>query len=364
MSAQATLCIWLPGGYRHVLGAGHGGLEVEDEKGKTFYVTWLPANAGGSIAQKRMVSLQGMEPHKKVGFKKIRNPADGKIIDNDQARGSGNEVTLEMDKAAHNFMNPNFHANGVIGPPHYMIDIPVAQLPGREPGRKLFGVSIRGIKRYWKNLLALPPDHPERVYGMLSTTRNCNAVVAEALMAGGLWMYATPPDNVVFQDARTLLRWVETARDRIEAMNEEHDVIAQQLAISGRLLGRQQQTIPTLKEWQTESDKGISFWSSRIEQVAMLDRLIPLYHQARARNDRPMEFHYLMGMQVQIYLHLTRKPKSDRRQAVLNLARRVYAVLGQFLEHEEELPTHYDDLRHLRANSEPTPLEAYLSVKR
>lgn len=363
MSARATVCIWLPGGYKHVLGAGHGGLEVEDDSGKTFYVTWLPANSGGSIAQKRLFTLQGMEANKKVGFKTIRDRTTGQVVANDQARGTGKEVNLQSDMAAHNFMNPNFHANGVVGPPHYMIDLPARKLPPRE-GEDLFGVSIRGIKRYWKKLLALPPDHPERNYGMLSTTRNCNAVVAEALMAGGLWMYATPPDNTFFQDARTLLRWVETARDRIEAMNNEYNTIAPQLARSGGLLNPQEQTIPTLKEWQTESDKGISFWSRRIEQVATLDFLITLYHQAHASEDRCKEYQVLMAMQVQIYSHLTQKPKSDRRQAVLNLARRVYAVLGRLFEEEEERTTHYDDLRLIRSKNEPTPLEAYLAVKR
>src|SRR5262249_32697699 len=170
-------------------------------------------------------------------------------------------------------------ANGVIGPPHYTIDLPAALLPPRA-GEDLFGVSICGIKRYWDRLLALPPDHPERVYGMLSTTRNCNAVVAEALMAGGLWLYATPPEHTLFQDARTLLRWAERGRDRIEAMNKEYKTITLQLARSGGSLKPQKPTIPTLQEWQTESDKGISFWSRRVEQVAMLDSLITQYHQA------------------------------------------------------------------------------------
>src|SRR5262245_37909875 len=112
MPARATVCIWLPGGYKHALGAGHGGLEVEDERGKTFYVTWLPANSGGSIAQKRMLTLQGMEASKKLGFATIRDRATGKVVPNDQARGSGKEVSLESDSRAHNFMNPNFYAHG------------------------------------------------------------------------------------------------------------------------------------------------------------------------------------------------------------------------------------------------------------
>lgn len=351
MAGRATVCIWLPGGFKHALGAGHGGLEVEDDRGETFYVTWLPANAGGSIAQKRMLTLQGMEAHKGLGFAKIRDRTTGQVVDNDRARGSGQEVTLQSDMAAHNFMNPNFHANNVVGPPHYMIDLPAALLPPRE-GEPLFGVSIRGIKRYWERLLAMPPDHPERVYGMLSTTRNCNAVVAEALMAGGLWMYATPPDNTFFQDARTLLRWAEEGRDRIEAMNNEYNAIAPQLALTGGLQDVQHHTIPTLKEWQTASDKGISFWSRRIEQVATLDTLITLYHHAHDRQDRHAEVRLLMGMQVQIYSHLTRKPKSDRRQAVLDLARRVYTVLGKLFEEEEKKSPHYDDMRFIRSDDE------------
>jgi len=124
-----------------------------------------------------------MEANKKLGFATIRDRATGKVVLNDQARGTGKEVSLDSDSQAHNFMNPNFYRHNVVGPPHYSIDLPAALLPPRE-GENLFGVSIRGIKSYWERLLALPPDHPERVYGLLSTTRNCNAVVAEALMAG------------------------------------------------------------------------------------------------------------------------------------------------------------------------------------
>lgn len=356
MAARATVCIWLPDGVHHVLGAGHGGLEVEDDQGKTFYITWLPANSGGSLSHRRLVTAQGMEASKRVGFSTIRDRATGKVVPNDHALGSGKEVNLDSDSAAHNFMNPNFYRHGVVGPPHYSVDLPGALLPPRA-GEDLFGISIRGIKQYWGRLLSLPPDHPERNYGLLSTTRNCNAVVAEALMAGGLWMYATPPDNTFFQDARTLLRWAETARDRIEAMNAEYRTIAPQLARSGGVLNPQERTIPTLKEWQTASDKGISFWSRRIEQVATLDTLITLYHHARTRGDRPAECRLLMGMQVQIYSHLTRKPNSDRRQAVLDLARRVYAALDQFFKAEEETRPHFDDLRRIRSSDDLVQLE-------
>src|SRR5262249_37492494 len=158
-------------------------------------------NSGGSLAHKRLFTLQGMDAHKKVGFAMIRDRATGQIVPSDTCIGSGQEVNLQSDMVAHNFMNPNFHRHRVIGPPHYMIDIPGDHRTPSDPGQNLFEVSISRIDRYWKRLLLLPPDHPERNYGMLSTKRNCNAVVAEALLAGGLSMYATPPDNTFFQDA-------------------------------------------------------------------------------------------------------------------------------------------------------------------
>src|SRR5262245_51300733 len=102
MPARATVCICLPGGYRHVLGSGHGGLEVEDESGVTFYITWLPANQGGSIAQKRLFTPQGMEAHKKVGFLMVRDRATGQTVPNDTCFGSGQEVNVRSDMAAHN----------------------------------------------------------------------------------------------------------------------------------------------------------------------------------------------------------------------------------------------------------------------
>jgi hypothetical protein len=342
MAARVTVCIWLPGGFKHALGAGHGGLEVEDEHGQTFYITWLPANAGGSIAQKRMLTLQGMEAHKGLGFAQIRDRATGQVVANDRARGTGQEVSLQSDMAAHNFMNPNFHANGVVGPPHYSIDLPAMQ---KRKGKDIFGVSLSKIKDYWERLLALPPDHPERVYGMLSTTRNCNAVVVEALMAGDLWRYADPPDNTLFQDARTLLRWVEKAQEQIEKLNNEYNEIVHQLHLLGDLHPHQEPTIPTLQEWQHDSDQGISWFARRIEQVAELDHLIPLYHRARHQGDRHMQWRVLATMLLVICSHLTHKPKSDRRHAVLNLARRVCAVFASFFDEEELVRFFHSDLR-------------------
>src|SRR5262249_14557261 len=146
-----------------------------------------------------------------------------------------------------------FHANGVVGPPHYSIDLPAMQ---KRKGKDIFGVSLSKIKDYWERLLALPPDHPERVYGMLSTTRNCNAVVVEALMAGDLWRYADPPDNTLFQDARTLLRWVEKAREQIEKLNNEYNEIVHQLHLLRDLHPHQEPTIPTLQGGQTQQRRG------------------------------------------------------------------------------------------------------------
>jgi hypothetical protein len=64
------------------------------------------------------------------------------------------------------------------------------------------------------------------------------------------------------------------------------------------------------------------------------------------------EYQILLDMQVRICSHLTRKPKSDRRQTVLNLAKHVYTVLDQLWAKEEETPAHYDGLRVIRANKE------------
>ena len=348
--AVASVYIWLPTGIEHTLGIGHGALDLTTERGDNYYITWLNSTRGGCSGSGSYGGFTSgsREASKQVGFAKIRG-SDGKIIDNPNRLGSGQTYGLDDDMRKNVFRFPRYVEAGMTeAPPNYSFDVPVYHLPARNPDDNLFGVSGRRIERFWKKLLALPPGHSKRHYGALSTKQNCNGVVVEALLAGGLWMYATPPDNTIYQDARTLMRWVKKASERCHEMNEQHKLIVLSQRQAGEdgprpLLGDQRR-IPTPQQWQQESEEGIAWYGRRKEQIALLDGIIRDYHSAKAKNDRKKMFRLLLEMQTQIYDHLVRKPKSDRRAAVLSLAKRVYVVIEDLLTADD------DNLQQLNPN--------------
>lgn len=343
--ATATVYIWLPDGIHYAVGAGHGALELTRDNGKTCYITWTPANSGGKWAHERWFTSQGMEANKRLGFKEIRDRDTNRVVPNPDVLGGGNSINFDSDKRAHAFLVPEAHELGIVAPPQYQINVPVFTHPAPGPDDNMFGLNAELIARFWKNLLALPAGDSKRRYGVFSPTQNCNGVVVEALLAGGLGMYADPPSNYVYQDARTLLRWVEEACGTIDKLNRQYRKIAKSQA-GGRqgALPINERRIPTLTEWKASSNEGIAWYARRTDQVASLDELIPIYHQAKSVNNHWLVTRTLLKMTVSIYDHLVNKPNSDRRQAMLNLAKRVFVVLA------DQRGENNDELVHLNPN--------------
>ena len=174
--------IWLPGGFAYALGNGHAGLNVMTPEGEKHYVTWLMSGSGcsGSTSSGGQSTSQRMEANRCLGFAKIRNRHTGVIEDNPDRLGSGNEFGYYNDKFANagrfglNGENDRVSAN-------YKVPIPVMKIPCVAPDDNLFGVNVHAIAKWWKNLLALPPGHPQRRYAALSTDRNCCGVVVRGL---------------------------------------------------------------------------------------------------------------------------------------------------------------------------------------
>lgn len=335
MAAHAKVFVWLPTDFvTHGLGAGHGAVQIQTPEGHKYYITWLNGQTGGSgiSGVQGGLTSQGTQASKKVGFLTIQNKK-GKEVMNPDALGSPTTVSYQRDRQVNAFRFPEQNKTAV--DPNYTIEVPVAVAPALKPGDPLFGVSVHRMERFWKRLMMLPPNNPARRYAAVSTHQNCNGVVVDALRAGGLGMFATPPNNHVYQDARTLVQWARKATDRINEMNQQHEEIMRLVGGSQRLVDR---TIPTPEQWVKDSDMGIAFYARRKEQVAQLDMYIRLYHRALREKKRRMQAEFLFLMQIEIYSHLTRKPKSDRRQAVLNLAARVHAVMQDlFVEHDNAL---------------------------
>jgi hypothetical protein len=301
---SATVYIWASFDERSYqkLGWGHAGLRIITDRGPSYYITWYPRGEGGLLLK--------VEAHKDIGFARIRNKA-GQVVDNPNAHGTTGAITLAEECQ-------------INGDGFRSIDVSVRD------DATLFGLCMDRMESFWKRVLNLPPGHDMRRFGLISTRSNCAGMVATTLLVGGLGLLAKPPNNSVYQDVRTLSEWVTKAEGRIREMNELHDEF--RTAILGNEVMRakggppRERTVPTLEEWKKESDKGIAFYARRKEQVEMIDSAIRRYHRTPLA-DRWTRLGWMHKILWFVYNHLTRKPNSDRRLAVLRLAVRVHAAV-------------------------------------
>jgi hypothetical protein len=311
----------MDGGFHYLIGNGHGSVEVQTHTGHSYYITWL--SPYGEVG---VVLAQNAPADASLGFAKIQNKA-GQVVKNPARYRPGNPLLHSLEADREQYKNR----------PEMTCEVPVAVIDPRKRGYQMFGVSVWRMEQFWKGLLQLPPGHPARRYAMLSTRQNCNGVVVDALLEGGLGWYAPPPGNLVYQDGRTLIQWVEKAARRITEMNEQHKEIRMQLAADKfENPGIQpDRTVPTYQEWKKESERGIAFYGSRKEQIAFIDDHLEGYHRAVQKQDKVAQFRRLFHILWYACSHLKHKPKSDRRAAVLWLARRVQGALeGLFVEHD------------------------------
>ena len=182
-----------------------------------------------------------------------------------------------------------------------------------------------GVERWWREVLNLPVGHIYRRYKAISTKKNCDAMTVEGLLAGGLRAYGTPPANLLFQGTNTLVEWCITARNAINDRNFSHHKLYEILERNPdveekmRMLhpSRRGVDVPSNKDWKKASSVK---WGRRHSQVAMIDYALSQYNRIRDNNINSEQLYWLGGMENIIYNHLTTKPKSDRRTAILCLA--------------------------------------------
>lgn len=332
MAATARVNIWVPTGAATFLGIGHGSLELTTEAGTPYYITWL----GGASSS----TSQG-EGDRAIGFKKIRNRHWGNIEDNPRAFNRNNKEEIRAiegpdaltaftyidDRRANVERMGVVDANGEGVEANHRIWVPCKSPTGYRTGENIWGLNAGDIETWWRALMNLAPGHPRRNYQALSTKYNCNAAVVEALRVGGLAAYAAPPKNYFFQGTATLIDWVDRANAQIVKLNELANRIFRQLKEDAVDL-EQEQAIPTLEAWKRESKAGLL--ARRREQVEQIDRLLPLYHSAKAEDKRDEALAVLAQIQVQVYSHMANKQQSVRHHAVLALAKKVHWVIAHW----------------------------------
>jgi len=358
MARSATFFVSDRGGFYGAVGTNHAGLECDRGSGEPYYVTWNGTTRGadwGNI-QNRLSRLSWlrntmtMPAHMKIGFDTIyaMNPVN--LVYENRANPQSYFGANPLN-AARDYVNPVTHAPIAT----LQVKIPV-RAPGGVacgPDDNLFGLDVDKIWNWWFNILMLPPDDPRRTYckisTMNSTSVNCCGMVGLGLREGGLGIYASEPTNLFYQGSASLLRWVNKAVKRIDELNQQRKTIMASLDYQNTTTfpeGKQAadfhffQDLPDLDSWKKRSavQEGIrTGFARRKEQVAEIDRLLPLYHAARAHalaNAGSVGSDVWMDLMTQIhdqcFCHLIEKPNSDRRRPMLMLAKTIHEALYGF----------------------------------
>jgi hypothetical protein len=298
----------MPSKVAQLLGAGHAGLDLL-VRGQPVYITWYFGATDNSCAPIVGNADAGMT----LGFDTYRDRKTGQVVPNEHAldKVSYRRVTLDREKVTYR------------GDPTYTIEIPVFD-------RDQWGISVDRILRWWRWLMARPPEHPLRQYSMLSVEKNCCAMTRLALEVGGLDLFEPPPENFFYQGTRTLLQWTRTAAARIEKLNSCRATL--ETAWKSAIKPQDAARMPSVKEWHDKSYVGV--FARRKEQIAELDGLLARYHAAATQKNQAEVGKILRGMYLICYWHMINKPKSDRHAAVLWLAACIHNTLDAL--HKQE----------------------------
>jgi len=383
----AKLAVWnsglegLRGKFDNLIGTGHAGLDVHGVCNHV-YITWAPS--GGASALQQFLPLN-TQATKQLGFEQIRDKRTGQVVTNNQRIA---KQLLEQDAGRpRDAQGQVIKPNGWLGPlslakeisnfgnepPDF--DIPIIGrdvLDARADG-PAWGLQCDVVCRWWIRMLQLPPDSPQRRFNfhakMHDTAKNCAATVAKALYVGGLANYAPPPKNLWYQGMNTLRRWAQRANERIAYLNHQRQILmsSEDWRHINSYVGPQPFDfmgaceLPTLDEWKRMSRVRATFRTGlarRHDQIAEIDRILPLYHAARRLeqdqnpdndenyfedteellSDSKSWLNYMAAIQEQCFFHLTSKPRSDRRFAVLQLAKLIHqALVGNTRFHQERL---------------------------
>lgn len=343
MPRKATLWVTNDGLMSRAIGMNHAGLELIDGSSYT-YVTW---DGGGANLRSGGAGPCGASYKGRVHWR-IGHPS---VIDREgreAANPQGDYTTPNRNTAANEGFQYNdqgepvnevsWEENGMTWTQTnacYAREIPVRDESAHNFAYTdvLWGLSIRPIEDWWHHLMSLPPSDPKRIYSKLGTMEdfdkgkgtNCCGMTALALGIGGLSAFATPPSNMVYQGSRTLIEWVEKAVKKINTLNTQRNLIRHATEYANTTPW---DTLPTFKVWEAASKVMIGW---RKDQIAKIDTIlkagVPPVPQRRSSFASVLgsEQNPVLEKYAELYGHcfdhLAMKPTSDRRQAVLKLAR-------------------------------------------
>jgi hypothetical protein len=332
----AIVNIWMKGRLNHFLGAGHGSLKIMTPEGRKYYITWVGEASGFKQGFAATFGSIGCKVPDEMGFEKVNIPGYGPAISPwsvEHYPQRRRAVTYKSDKMAY---RNAFGHTAKVDPESgdqlpessdYKLRIPVKHPLPINADENFFGIDVYAVEHWWLQWLRMAPNSRQRYYAMLSKTNNCDGVTYQALQAGGLDLFAKMGTNFIYQGARYLRNYVQAAIERIDKLNAMRAELIGQLrtATATGALFREDAKIPELDAWKQLSYVGV--FARRKEQVAAIDRLLPLYHRHKNANEEAEAFKVLLRIFENVCDHLVKKPKSDRRRAVMILGVHVLGVL-------------------------------------
>jgi len=211
---------------------------------------------------------------------------------------------------------------------------------------KIIGLNSESIKEWWNDFSRKGvPGAPgffamDNTYDFYSRDLNCCSVVGRALDYGGAklffnrsysenrtWFYNTPLS--VYDYAVNLNKRITEYREFILKLNNTP------FLKGGKEIWPEPENddaeLPTVKEWLADSQVKHTFMTARrIEQILAIDKELTLYwdtkNKATTVNNEKMDSELMSScfkMLKYVKEHVTIKPTSDRRNAVLRLGKRI-----------------------------------------
>ncbi len=308
---------WPDSTIAHFLGAAHAGMEVETQQFGKQYVTW--DSVGGSVAMPQL----GFE---KISYRGVDYTRNAKGIYHDTG---GKPLSKYTEFNTIETLKTEITSSGQ--PSTTIIKEIILDNSGFE-----YGVDAEMIARWWNTKLKMEPGDTKRRFSKFSTEFNCVSIVMEGLLFGGLGCYAPIPKNWMYNSAKDLNRWVLAATSEIIRLNNQnHDpVIYQNIFRKAIIFALGTEDLSKFEEWKSDSNKKIyNPLARRLQQVANIDQLIKEYHAIAPNTHEMNRESILLRIYNNAITHLTLKPNSDRRDAVLDIA---IKALGVFLRKRKD----------------------------
>ena len=286
---KATLYLW---------GGEHAGLEIKDGRsGRKMYITWRQSGNASAVDSG-------------IGFHLIDE--NGRTINNQGSwiRDHNTPINLVLDRA-----NNRNSTERVVHIPCMSSTI-------------FWGLDSFAVWNYWKRIMQLPPKHPRRLGYDDAGFDNSVGIIVSALQEGwkGLFDDGIGDGDGIFAflppSINQLKVWVESSLKQINQLNEQYEAPLYKfsnrkdlpIVTSSKLqVKMKRRNLKSLTAWITDSKVS---WGRRRGQVKKIDQLLPLYHAA---NRSKLRLFYLTKIELEVIDHLEKKPKSDRRKAVLRL---------------------------------------------